>query len=269
MTNRNDEIKQANRKALPKFILILVVAALIGGMVGASGALLGIENLADGLYVAGFVFASRVAPWLMVVCIVLNLIICLPMYFSAKGMVNQWDGEDEAVSADIEKKISIALWINSTILVVGLFLAGAAYSVGLSGGDLVLFPLTIVAFLVLLWESVFVQQKLVDLTKRLYPEKTASVYDVRFRKKWLDSCDEAEKIIIGKCAYKAYSAATYTCLVLWMVFTLSALFLDTGFLPVLAVCIVWGVMQSVYYYWSIKLSLPGASVLWVRHRNDR
>ena len=34
------------------------------------------------------------------------------------------------------------------------------------------------------------------------PEKTASVYDMKFQKKWLETCDEAEKIIVGKCAFK-------------------------------------------------------------------
>ena len=46
----------------------------------------------------------------------------------------------------------------------------------------------------------------VDAAKKTNPEKTASVYDTKFQKKWLDSCDEAEKIMIGKCAFKAYAA---------------------------------------------------------------
>ena len=32
MTNPNDEIRQANRKALPKFLLTLFCAALVGGV---------------------------------------------------------------------------------------------------------------------------------------------------------------------------------------------------------------------------------------------
>ena len=31
---KNDEIKQANRKALPKFLLFAVVCTIVGGMVG-------------------------------------------------------------------------------------------------------------------------------------------------------------------------------------------------------------------------------------------
>ena len=31
---KNDEIKQANRKALPKFLLFAVVCTIIGGVIG-------------------------------------------------------------------------------------------------------------------------------------------------------------------------------------------------------------------------------------------
>ena len=41
----------------------------------------------------------------------------------------------------------------------------------------------------------------------------------------------------------------YTCLALWLVFLLGGMFFDWGFLSALAVCIVWGVGQSVYSWW--------------------
>lgn len=107
---------------------------------------------------------------------------------------------------------------------------------------------------------VVLQQKLVDLTKRLNPEKHGSVYDTKFRKKWLDSCDEAERAVIGQCAYKAYQAVSQACLALWLVFLLGGMFFDWGFLPVLAVCIIWGVGQSVYSYWCLKLDKPGGKM---------
>jgi hypothetical protein len=261
MNTRSDEIKQDNRKALPKFILILVAAGLLGGITGGICANIGMEQLADRLADAGRVFSEQAAPWLLVVCAAADLVLCLPMYYAAKAALARWDGEDEAAGAAVEQKISVAQWVNSILLVCGLFLAGAAYSAGVDGGDIVRFPLAVAAFVVLLFAVIFHQQKLVDLTKQLYPEKKGSVYEMRFQKKWLDSCDEAEKIIIGKCAYKAYTVTSVVCMVLWCVFTLTALFLGTGFLPVLAVCIILGVMQSVYCAWAIKLSKKGTSVL--------
>lgn len=104
------------------------------------------------------------------------------------------------------------------------------------------------------------QQKLVDLTKRLNPEKKGSVYDTKFQKKWYESCDEAERAIIGQCAFKAYQAMVRVCLGLWVVFALGGMFFNWGFLPALAVCIVWGVGQSVYAWWTLKLGKSGGSV---------
>lgn len=58
------------------------------------------------------------------------------------------------------------------------------------------------------------------------PEKKTSVYDLKFQKKWMDSCDEAEKILIGKCAYKAFGKTNLTCVILAAVL---ALFWDIVF----------------------------------------
>lgn len=260
MTNPNDEIRQANRRALPKFILIVILSCLVGGVVGFCAALFGIERLADGLRAFGRGFSLWAAPWLLAACAVIEPAVCLPQYFSAKRELAAWDGEDEAVSDRVERRLSIVMWVNGTLLICALFFIAAAYSAGLDQGPF-LFFLGLAGFVVTLAESILIQQRLVDLSKRLSPEKQGSVYDLRFQKKWMDSCDEAEKLLIGRCAYKAYTAVSVTCLALWMVFTLSALMFGTGFLPVLAVCIIWGVAQSVYCYWAVKLSSPGAAPL--------
>ena len=62
------------------------------------------------------------------------------------------------------------------------------------------FIAAVAAFVVVMVETMIIQQRCVDAVKRMNPEKTASVYDVKFQRKWMDSCDEAEKIIVGKCA---------------------------------------------------------------------
>ena len=94
------------------------------------------------------------------------------------------------------------------------------------------FCVAIIAFLAVLVETVIIQQKSVDAAKKLNPEKTASVYDMKFQKKWMESCDEAEKIMIGKCAYKAYAATNTACAILALVLAFSALIFETGFLEI-------------------------------------
>ena len=44
-----NEIKRANRKALPKFMLIMVICFIIGGTIGFCSAKYGLNTLAGGL----------------------------------------------------------------------------------------------------------------------------------------------------------------------------------------------------------------------------
>ena len=265
MNTNNDSIKPANRKAFPKFILFTLACALVGGVVGFCSAWFGLDRLAGSLAAAGSVFSRMWAPWLLIACAVLRPALCVPMYRSAKRLLADWDGEDEEAQNRIDRELTVTQWINLLFNVVIFFLFGAVFSGFFASiaaeGKPVFFPLSLAAFMVGLVEGIMLERRFVDLTKRMAPEKDGSVYDLGFRKKWLASCDEAEKLMIGRCAYKAYTAVNSTCLILWMIFTISAMFLNTGVLPVLVICIVWGVSASVYNYWAIKLSEPGCPAL--------
>ena len=114
--------------------------------------------------------------------------------------------------------------------------------------------MAVAAFIAVIVETIIIQQRCVDAVKRMNPEKTASVYDVKFQRKWMDSCDEAEKLMIGKCAYKAYAAASA---VLAIIFAVCALIFNTGFLPSFAVCVIWFVLQFIYYRETIRYSKAG------------
>ena len=84
---KNDEIKQANRKALPKFLLFAVVCTIVGGVVGYysghSAAKGGLDQLVGTMKEAGAFFGTHIAPWLM---------LALAVNFSAEGLVGLVDG---------------------------------------------------------------------------------------------------------------------------------------------------------------------------------
>lgn len=266
MKNNNDAIKQENRKALPKFILISIAALIGGGILGLVLVFLGLENLGGTLAAAGVFFSINMAPWLLMVLLAAELAFCLPVYLGAKKQLAGWDGEDETVSTLIEAKLSVCLWITGMATVLNFFLLAAVFSgfVSMEGNPLRTSPVKFFgglgAFLVTLYVTAIFQQKFVDAEKKMNPEKHGSVYDTKFQKKWLASCDEAERAVIGQCALKAYQAMTLSCLALWAVFSLGGMFFSWGFLPAMAVCVVWGVGQSAYAYWCIKLAKPGTAL---------
>ena len=110
-------------------------------------------------------------------------------------------------------------------------------------------------------EATVIQQKCVDAAKQMSPEKKASIYDMQFQKKWVDDCDEAEKIMIGKCAFKAYSAVNRVCAIAAIVLAICALVFGIGFLPSLAVCIIWMVNLSVYCKEAMRYAKAGNKIL--------
>ncbi|MBD5133914.1 MAG: DUF3169 family protein [Clostridiales bacterium] len=265
MKNNNDPIRQENRKALPKFIGIMILSLIFGLALGLGLAFLGFGDFGDILAAAGLFFTRKIAGWLLFILPVAALAVCLPIYLGAKKQIAAWDGEDETVSGEIETKLSVCIWIVSMELIASFFLLAALIS-GFTetvGTEREIAPAMfwggLAAFLVggLGLSTVF-QQKLVDTTKRLYPEKQGSVYDTKFQKKWYESCDEAERLVIGQCAFKAYQAMCHTCLALWAVFGLGGMFFNWSFAPALAVCVIWGVGQSVYSWTCLKLSKPGS-----------
>ena len=255
------EIRQANRRALPKYILVLVIAMIVGGAGGYLSGKFRLDLFAGGIKGAGAFFGTRIAPWLMVAIAVMLPAVCVPLYRHAKKLLAAWDGEEEEVSDAIDGTLSTAIWISSASLVFSYFLIAAAYSGGFAmfdrkGGTVVLF-IAIAAFLAVMVETILIQQKCVDTAKQTNPEKKASIYDMKFQKKWMEDCDEAEKIMIGKCAYRAYSATNTVCCILAIVLAISALVFEIGFLPSFVVCLIWLVNLSVYCKEAMRYSRAG------------
>ncbi len=259
-----DEIRAANRKALPKFLAITAVLLVTGYVLGFLAAWYGLNTLTATLKSAGVFFGRYVAPWLTVAVAILMPAVCIPLFRSAKKRLEVWDGEDENIPDTVDRKISAAVWIAGISLILSCFLMAAAYSGGFaifeSRDWTALYFIFIAAFIAVVIEMLVIGRKCVDVAKQLNPEKKASFYDLKFQKKWLEDCDEAEKIQIGKCAFKAYAATNRVCAVSAVVLAVCALLFETGFLPSLAVCFIWLVNQSVYCREAMRYSRAGNKV---------
>ena len=256
--------KSENQKALPKFFKLLAVAGLIGGVLGSLSSVAGYFWQEHDLGAAFARMLNAGSLWGMLVCSAVLLGIGLRLYRSARNAFRSWDGEDEDISDEIDRKLSTVIWISSASLVFSYFLIAAAYSGGFAMFEskertIVLF-IAIAAFFAVMVEAVIIQQKCIDTAKQTNPEKKASVYDMRFQKKWMEDCDEAEKTMIGKCAYKAYTATNTVCTALAIVLAICALVFEIGFLPSFAVCLVWIVNLSVYCKEAMRYTKAGNKI---------
>ncbi len=263
MNNEMNEIKEANRKALPKFIIIMIVAAIVGGVIGFLSAIYEVEDYTVLFKILADAFGTNVAPWLLLILAIGFPIASGKLLIDSKKLLQQWDGENEEISEAADEKLSIAIWMAGISIILDMFLFAASYSAGkviFEDENVLKFWISIISFLAVLIEVIVVQQKGVDMTKLMYPEKTASVYDSKFNEKWMDSCDEAEKILIGRCAYKAFVQVNKVCTILTVVLTLAAVIFETGFLPTMVVCIIWGVSLSSYNAEALKFTRAGNKV---------
>lgn len=80
----NNEIKKANRKALPKFLLIVVISFIVGGVIGFFSVVCSVDSLSDSIKMVGEVFGMYIAPWLMLSVAIIVPVISIPKYRKAK-----------------------------------------------------------------------------------------------------------------------------------------------------------------------------------------
>ena len=250
MNIQNDE----NRKALPKFLKLILIAGLIGGVLGGLSALAGFWwRSVDAEYII-LQILYIVALWGMPLCAAIFLGAGFYQYNRAKKSFALWDNEDEAAISEIEERISWALIFDSLMVILSFFFFSAGTINGLNE-DMGLGNLGVIIgeFIAVIFLTVVLQQKCVDLLKQINPEKKGSVYDTKFQKIWFESCDEAEKRQIGQASYKAYSTATKFCPFLWAILFIGNMVFNYGLLPSTVVLIIWGVLQMSYMLEAVKL----------------
>ena len=243
----NDNVKRDNRRALPKYLLTILLYGLLGGVLGFFTGVAGAAGVAETVRQALDRLLAVCAPWGIVASAVILLGAGWYLYAAAKRRFTAWDGEDEDTMDDVERQLSWALLLTGLMIVLDFFFFAASIIYERFLQDLILF-LASVAVLVVL------QQKIVDLERRINPEKRGSVYDMKFQKTWMDSCDEAERAQIGQACYTAYRMGNKVCVFLWVALLILNFVFDFGLLPIAAVLVVWGVMQTAYALECIRLS---------------
>ena len=245
----NNDVKRDNRKALPKYLLIMLAAAVFGGVTGFAAGWLGHDGLSEAIVAAVTHALTAAAPWALLVTSVVSLAVILWLYRGAKALFTGWDGEDDATMDRADEKLNWALLLTASQYVLDMFF----FAVAQSGHNMTALW-SVLFFIVSIFLLVFAQQKIVDLTRQMNPEKKGSVYDTKFRKKWFESCDEAEQKQIGQAAYKAFNVVSTACPILWAaLLMLSFAFNFSPLMPTFIVCFIWLLLQVSYCLEAIRL----------------
>lgn len=257
--DKQDKIRQENRRKLPGFLLFVALGAAIGAFIAIFSNWLAAAVSPAELTGSAILALSVALPFVALLCVpfVIAALWCLR---KSQTLFARWDGDDERLPEQIERCLDWALlWASTTqfLVLLSLGLCLSLLPLGAVGASVAL--MVPIFCVVMMFLSVHLQRRVVDLTRRMNPEKQGSVYDVKFRKKWYDSCDEAERRRIGEAAYAAYIATTYTSLALWVVMALLNIFVPVGPLPILAALAPWGAGQLTYLLHCIRADKQIAS----------
>ena len=228
----SDNVRRDNRRALPKYLLTILLFGLLGGVLGFFTGVAGAAGVAETVRQALDRVLAVCAPWGIVGSAVVLLGAGWYLYAAAKRRFAAWDGEDEDAMDAAEQQLSWALLLTGLVIILDFFFFAASIIYGRFLPDLILFLASVAALVVL-------QQKIVDLERRIT---------------WMDSCDEAERAQIGQACDRAYMVGTKVCIFLWVALLILNFVFDFGLLPIAAVLAVWGAMQTVYALECIRLS---------------
>lgn len=249
----NCEKKVENKKAGKAFIVIMIAALLLGAFLGFIAVIMANRMESGNLtaeMVSMFVMKglAMAAPYVMWLTGAAALGYGIFAIKKGKKEFAQWDMEDEAVIDKIDTRMNIAIVLSNNILILAYFLF-AAHTLAVVRNfyrNGIMFILTLLAMVIIITGYLLLQQKMIDFVKEMNPEKKGSVYDMKFQDKWMNSCDEAEQIMIYKAAYKAYAKVNTLCMGLFVFFFFLSIILKLGLLPI---AIVLGIMvysQLVY-----------------------
>ena len=163
--------------------------------------------------------------------------------------------EEEEYREKLEGGLNKALLITTVNMILSWVFFGTGFYciTEREKTDFLSLLLCLVGFILSIACTSITQQKVINLTKTLNPEKNGSVYDLKFHKKWMDSCDEAERFYIYKCCYASYNATQVVCLILIVIIVLAGMIFPIGVLPLICVCIIWGVSSIVYGVTAMKV----------------
>ena len=229
----------------------LLISAVFGFCVGIASGIL--DDLDVGVWLTdGLIrLLTVIAPWGIPISSVVLLGICLWHYRSAKSLFDRWDGEDDSAPEEADRKLNVVVLCSTLAMILDLFFL----AVGVVYIDSGLQSLLIMGELVLsLIPVTLAQQKTVDLTRRMNPEKQVSVYDTKFQEKWYEVCDEAERAQIGQASFRAFRTVNVFCPFLWMALLFLSFVFPIGLMPMVAVLLVWVVLEVSYIFECMRLA---------------
>lgn len=193
-----EENQREDRRAFRKFIVLLLVSMVVGGITGAFSTMAAKEQADIGAGITAGL--QKIAPYANLVIAAALAVWMTGMLRGGRAEYRRWDGEEEQLIEKIERKLGIGVIVTNVALIAGFFFFAAGMkSTGIDSGweeevPWVKIAATFLGLIAVMVVTVIAQNRIVNFTKEINPEKKGSVYDLKFQKTWIASCDEAEQL---------------------------------------------------------------------------
>ncbi|MEG2789792.1 MAG: DUF3169 family protein [Romboutsia sp.] len=258
--SRVNEIKKEDKKAFKGFFIVLIISTILGGVFGSTYSNLK-EVFGESLSSLVINILEVITPFASLALSILVIIVSTIVYTNSRKGYDLWNqaNEDDNSIDRIEKNLSYLMLIISVNQILGFFFMA-------TGGMLLPFDdingdpsmlkakCFMIGFILCFVSTILIQKKVINLRKELNPFLKGSIYDMKFSKKWIDSCDESIKMGIYKSSYKSFKCVSTTCLILWLVSIIGYELWDFGIVPMTMVIIIWLVQTVSYCIEEIKSS---------------
>ena len=253
------EIREEDRKSQKKFIVIIVVSFFGGGLLGL------FFSYGAGNQEVMSRFAARIgdvlrtlSPYLVLLVTVIAAAAEYLLYKMARRDYMDWDKEEEEGAEKIEEKLGLALIISGVDMIL-FFLFTMIFLDDLTivikndniHGCAFRILVYLAGFLTVFLSQTLGQQKIINLTKEMNPEKKGSVFDIKFQKKWMESCDEAQKTAVYKAAYHSYMVTGRLYLILMLLNLAGITLWNWGIVPAIMITVMW-LASSISYYVGVR-----------------
>jgi|GEM_PF-1368224 len=240
-------MKSKETGKIVKFVCVFVLCAVCGFFAGKF-ARMGEDkinsvwgNFSDRL--------QTVLPFIYIAFVLVFAAVSVVLYLNVrkleKSMVGKDDDETDEIAGKIEETVSRPILASNIMWIANFFFFAACMDVacfsevGKGNRALYMFlPLALLLFSIAF--VIVIQRQSLEIEKRINPEKSASMFDFNFNRKWLEDGDEADKIKSYKAGYMGFRAMNTACLVLCIVSFMVQLVFKTGALPIFFVCVIWG-----------------------------
>lgn len=248
-----DTDKKVNKKSNLKIYIIfavMILVSLLGGFLAGRLAAVNKDTL-DGIKWDNiWRIVADTLPIAYGVLMLAVFVVSFVMYGKIKRAISGWDGEDEDVILDVERKISTASYLPCVAVFMGFVLFPVCiYAIDRAYGDdggMVMAIVSELVFVISLALYCAAEKLVIDEEKKLNPEKSGNIFDMHFRRDWESTSDEAELIMIAKSSKKGFMTGIKVGFVMWILMFMSMFAFDTGVMSVLAVGVMLLVMYVAY-----------------------